>query len=351
MRIFRRRRKKISDFATAKAGAESENGVVENSVENSTKVDKVPEKKNAEPAEKSENKSEGKKKKETEEKTTVDVQGILFEAEAKEPLAEQAKADSEERREYYNGKAIALKLEEKNNSKLYVFPSLNGKEDEWYKMGGKSALFYKYLVGPRMGRSPKIRKDNDLRLRFRHGVAAIHWGNRFMNRASEIGYEVKRMEYGIIVVDLGKKFSVKEIKDMVEKEKDDKDKLPTMIKPKENMPDLYAKIRELARLLVPKVKTMHMAYRETFGNDLLDATADLFKIYFRVANGRIEKEAGKMALLERADDLTALVALTDEIELFDAVTRTRFGEYLVDIKLAIERNFKKGEKNEKNEAQ
>ena len=267
------------------------------------------------------------------------VQGLLFDAQEKDPENEGSKADSRRRKEYYNAKAVALKLEEKNNSKLYVFPSLGGEEGEWYKMGGHSALFYKYLVGPRMGRKPKIRKDGDLRLRFKNGLAAVHWGNDFIEAVRKVGYDVKTIEYGIIVVNVGKKFTVREIKDMIAQEKEDREKLAMIIMPKENMPHLYAKIRELARLLVPKVKKMHAAYRETFGNDLLVATADLFKMYFRVANGQMSKPEGGARMLEKVDDLTALVALSDEIELFDVVTRTRFGEYLVDIRAAIEKNF------------
>lgn len=274
------------------------------------------------------------------------VQGLLFDAQEKDPENEKSKAEPMERKEYYDGKAVALKLEEKNNSKLYLFPSLGGEEGEWYKMGGHSALFYKYLVGPRMGRRPKIRKDNDLRLRFKYGLAAVHWGNNFVEAAKKMGYDVRTMEYGIIVVDLGKKFTMREVKDMAMREKEDKEKLATMIMPKENMPNLYVKMRELARLLVPKVKKMHAAYRETFGNDLLVAMADLFKIYFRVANGRVNKSVAKRQLLERVDDLTALVALIDEMELFDVITRTRFGEYLVDMRVVIEKNFKEKEEDE-----
>ena len=277
------------------------------------------------------------------------VQGMLFEMEGKDAELEHAKVEREGRKEYYDAKAVAMKLEEKNNSKMYIFPSFGGAEGQWYKIGGKSALFYKYLAGPRMGRKEvKIRKDTDLRMRFKHGVVAVHWGERFIRAAEKAGYRTKTMEYGIIVVDLDKKFTVKEIKEMAEQEKKDKEKLQTMIMPKENMPDFYARIRELARILVPKVKTMHPAYRETFGMDLLDTTAELFRVYFRVANGTETKGDGKRMLLASLDNMTGMVALADEVELFDLITRTRFGEHLVDIRAAIERNFREKENGEGN---
>ena len=42
----------------------------------------------------------------------------------------------EERAKYYRAKREAQLLEETNNSKLVLFPSLSGEKLEWYKMGG-----------------------------------------------------------------------------------------------------------------------------------------------------------------------------------------------------------------------
>ncbi len=46
----------------------------------------------------------------------------------------------EERAKYYRAKREVQLLEETNNSRLVLFPSLSGEKQEWYKMGGVSAL-------------------------------------------------------------------------------------------------------------------------------------------------------------------------------------------------------------------
>lgn len=117
-----------------------------------------------------------------EEFTTKVLKGILLESQAGKEFDERDKISQDKHREYYNGKMIALSLEEKNNSRLILYPSLSGTKDEWYKMGGQSALFYKYIVGPRLKKKPVIRKDNDLRHRFKHGIVSVHWGEKKKKR-------------------------------------------------------------------------------------------------------------------------------------------------------------------------
>lgn len=271
---------------------------------------------------------------------TIELQQVLFESEYKDENAERRKVEEDVIKRYYDTKTVVMKLEEKNNVRVYAFPSLNGKDDEWYKIGGKSALYYKYFLGPRMGRkSVKIHKDTDARVRFRHGTSSVHFGDKFIEAAAKVGYKAMRTKMGIIVVDLEKPFSVQEIKAMAETEKEDGEKLQLMLEPAENMPSLYAKIRELAIVITPKIQKMNAVYREVYGNNFLKITADLFQIYFRVANGREDKETGKNLLLKKVDDMTGMIALVDEIELFDQATRTRFGDRLVDVRLAIKNNF------------
>ena len=58
------------------------------------------------------------------------LRGILLEAQSNKELDEGDKLNDEKYREYYNGKTIALALEDKNNSRLILYPSLSGIKDE-----------------------------------------------------------------------------------------------------------------------------------------------------------------------------------------------------------------------------
>ena len=275
-----------------------------------------------------------------EEFTTKVLKGILLESQAGKEFDERDKISQDKHREYYNGKMIALSLEEKNNSRLILYPSLSGTKDEWYKMGGQSALFYKYIVGPRLKKKPVIRKDNDLRHRFKHGIVSVHWGEKFMKDAATIGLAVKKIDYGLIIVEMERVYTASEIMEMHKREQEDAEKVKKMIMPARNYPDIYALIRQLSQILPVKVKKMDGAYREVFGKMMLEILTNLNKIYFRMANGRMRAEVAREEMLGQIDDMTAMLAIMDENQLFDVTTRTRIGETIVDMKMTIKKRLK-----------
>lgn len=268
------------------------------------------------------------------------LKGILLEEQAKEDAGDKTKRMRAKRKKYFDGKIVARKLEENNYSRIILFPSRDGEdEDEWYKVGGNSVLFYKYYIGPRMGRKPVIHDDTDMQQRFKNGIAIIHWGEKFVEDVQKVGCVVQRSEFGLIIATMDKKFSPKEVEEIQNREKRDKDKVQKMITPKENFPDIYGLIRNLAQILPPKVKKMDGAYREVFGNRLLTAVAELYKIYFKMGNGRIERFEALQKMQVQMDDIAAILAIVDENKLFDLATRVRVGETLVDLKNTIVRRL------------
>lgn len=206
-------------------------------------------------------------------------------------------------------------------------------------MGGQSALFYKYIVGPRLKKKPVIRKDNDLRHKFKYGVVAVHWGDKFMKDIATIGLSVKRIDYGIIIAEMERSYTTKEIEEMRNLEKTEQDKLKKMIMPEKNYPDLYGLIRQLTRILPPKIKKMDVTYREVIGNRMLGILIELVEIYFQMANGRMPVNTAQEEMLRQIDNMTALIAIIDENQLMDLIMRTRMGETLVDIRLTIKRRL------------
>lgn len=292
--------------------------------------------------EKSNRKSNNTNKKsnnDNDELTAANLTGLLIEAQAGKELDEQDKNNQEKYREYYNGKVIALSLEDKNYSRLILFPSLSGAEDEWYKMGGHSALLYKYVVGPRLKKKPVIRKDSDLQHRFKHGIVAVHWGDKFINDVDTIGLRARRIDYGIIVVEMERSYTANEIGEMHKQEKSEQNKVAKIVMPEKNYPDLYGQIRQLVRLLPPKIKKMNIAYREVIGNRALEIMIRLVEVYFQMANGRMQIAKAREEMLKQVDNMMALIVIIDENQLFDVITRARIGEVLVEIKLAIKRRL------------
>lgn len=265
------------------------------------------------------------------------LQGILLE-ETEKIKNDKAPEVRKSYKIYYDGKMVAQKLEEDNYSRVIFFPSVTSTyfDPEWYKIGGNSALFYKYYLGPRMGKKPRIMDDTDLRMRFRNGVVMINMQDKYIRDLEGSGCPIEKGEFGLIFVTLDKTFTKKEVEEMIELERIQRNKIQRMIVPKENLPDVYAPIRNLARTLPSKIKKMDGAYRDTFGRTALEAVCEMYRIYFRMGNGRMEKREGLLRLFEELDNVTAMLAVADENRIFNLSTRIRIGENLVDLKSALQ---------------
>ena len=55
-----------------------------------------------------------------------------------------------------------------------------------------------------------------------------------------------------------------------------------------------------------------------------------------MANGRMEKRDAKLEMLERADDIAAMIYMMDEAQMLNVTVRTAMGENVVKIRRAIE---------------
>ena len=271
------------------------------------------------------------------------IREIILEEGANRHFTETDKNRTEKYRKYYDAKIVAMKLEQVNDSKLILFPSVGeGEVGEWYKMGGNSALFYKNIVGPRMGRKNiQIRRDADMNHRFRDGVVAVHWKQKFMEKMIKIGCEkFEENELGMLFFDLGMKYSKSEIEMYRDAEKLERDKLGQIIVPKNNYPDLYGIFLQLAKLVPPKVKRMHPAYREMFQKDLTVNLIMISKNYTKMANGDIDKKTALKNILDAVDNLLAVLAVVAENGLFGVAECARIGEILADLRAVTKRRLK-----------
>ena len=252
--------------------------------------------------------------------------------EAKLRADEHERANTASEDQYFRSKLLVMDLERKNNSHIYLFLSQGEQHDEWYKIGGRSLLFYKNYLAPRLGREVKIRDDNDKDHRFRHGIGSVRWGNRLISGAEELNLKAYKIEYGIIVVELGKKYTPSEIREMEEKAKAEREAVRTMTRPALNFPELEVAISKLAQYLPSKIRKMDQVHRQVFGPELYSPLIVLQKTYIKLANGRIEQSVAKEKMLEAVDDFIAIIRLIDEGGLLELTARTRLGENIIAIK-------------------
>ena len=121
--------------------------------------------------------------------------------------------------------------------------------------------------------------------------------------------------------------------------KKEREVVKVITKPKYNFPDVEMTINDLARVLPSKIKKLDGAYRQLFGTELFGALIDIQKLYFRMANGHLEKSVAKLRMLEKVDDLIAMIRLIDEGGFLSLTARTRLGENVINIQKEIEKNL------------
>lgn len=268
-----------------------------------------------------------------------EVKEEIQEFQAKMAVDEVEKSLTLSEKTYYEAKCYCLAKEKTNCRYVYLFPSVGKEVDGWYKVGGRSLLFYKNLLAPRLGREAKLRDDHDRIHRFDKGIVSVRWGNKLMAEAVSLGYSAKRIEYDIIMIDLNKDYSEAEIRTMAEAIKRERNKVKKMVKPKANYPSIVVAINKLIQVLPSKVKKLDKSYREVWSAQLLSPLIELTKIYFRFANGRMEQKDAKLEMLSRVDDLGAMIYMMDEAGMLDITARTRLGENVCGIRQEIEENL------------
>lgn len=266
----------------------------------------------------------------------TEVQKAIQQYQSTNNLDESEKAATVREKEYYDAKCYVKKMEQDNRRFIYLYPSISNIPDAWYKVSGKSMLFYKTLLAPRLNREARVRDDGDRLYRFNNGLVSVKWGDRLIEEVIKLGYRAERMQYGIIVIDLLKDYSDDEIKSMARVVQEERGRLKKMIKPKENYPEIMVAMNSLLRILPSKIKKLDRDYRAIMGKELMEPMVAMLKAYFRMANGRMEKLDAKEVMLEKIDEISAMIYLLDEAQLLNITARTAMGENIVKIRNSIE---------------
>ena len=74
-----------------------------------------------------------------------------------------------ERHASRKAKEEVFKFEQRNHSKIAIFKSTG----TWWKMGGRSALFYHYVISKRLKIKTNLRPDTDVFSNFPHGIVSV----------------------------------------------------------------------------------------------------------------------------------------------------------------------------------
>lgn len=241
---------------------------------------------------------------------------------------------------YYEIKRIAMVMEENNNSKIIAIPSLTkGAKDEWLKLGGNSAYFYKYLIAPRLNKKPPtIHPDTDLNYRFKSGIIAIHWKDTFIKNMQALNLKPSD-ESDLLIFELKHKFTTAEIKKLRSKETEAKNKTNQLLKPRITIPELYNQFLVLAQTLPNKIRKLDEYHRQAYSSRINDILIKLFEDYIELSEGG-DKAKIRQHFTLYINRLNAILIILNENHALDYSTAERLGTLIIDIRNSITRNLK-----------
>lgn len=216
-----------------------------------------------------------------------------------------------ERRRVIEVKKKIFELEQKNDRYILIFRSTN----EWWKIGGNSALYYKYIVGPRIKKKINLIKDDDHYSTFRTGVASIRDLESFEYNMMKAGLSRIKGNENAIQYEFEQPIEPSTIQSIKKHLEVRTERVNRLVETTTIVPRLHVKIREMLRDVWYYAKNHQKGLaRGWICNDLLSDARKMKKIYSRLANGLMDVERGLKEIMVLSNDMLSDIAFLEEVQ-------------------------------------
>lgn len=190
----------------------------------------------------------------------------LSAAERKKIRDKKAQEGREEKRRYERLKEAVKEDEQRNINKIILFRS----GGDWWKLGGNSALFYFYILAPKLKIEPRLVMDSDFHSRFKDGIISISDVKLFKKRMADLGVKIEREDDERIDFLLDSKVSEEMIKKLKKAEEEKKKAILNDLGKVKGMPELADAVGKLTNLTVNVVGHLDKTVYRLLGEDCLD---------------------------------------------------------------------------------
>lgn len=280
--------------------------------------------------------------------------------------------DSEKRRrydEYEKRKKVVFELEKRNKEYLVLFLASDGVLDEnkrggedgetnYYILGGNSALIYANDIAAKIGRIVTLHPDEDKSsTHFRTGIARIKGLEKFTKALSGIGITrtLTKSADEIVYFKLPHVYTKNDLQKAIKQSKAMRKEANELLQPVILYPTLNKLISQLRVALINKCISTRHEYRELLATPIIDLMLKIKCEYLKMARGMVDERAGLLEMRIMMDRISDMVALIQDLNLWDVLSVIRIAEIIVKIQknideliAAYDNQHKKSEKNEIN---
>ncbi|MBQ2638672.1 hypothetical protein IJF91_01255 [Candidatus Saccharibacteria bacterium] len=243
-----------------------------------------------------------------------------------------------ERERYRKIKATIYEKELTNDQHVYVYRS----SKEWWKVGGNSALYYKYILGPRLKVAINLKRDEDHYSTFNFGVVSIRDIKSFKERMKKAGMVPGPENDNAIKFSFKEKISLSTIDAIKEDVEFQHERINRLVETRKIAPDMFVLIRQFMSEFWHYSKRYNKyEARKTITSEVVVEMMKMKRAYAHMANGDVEILDGMLEIKSCADSLMSDISFLEEVKEMGFDKAMKLSMHLGDIKRIVNRELKK----------
>lgn len=243
-------------------------------------------------------------------------------------------------KKYIEYKQKVLDFEKENFSHLVFLRSTHG----FHKLMGNSLFFYAFDIAPKLNIDVKIYSDNDYETKSEAGITSIRSLSELEKNLKKLGIfrkEIIDKTGNIVIYKLPWDYSAKEIERFNEQNTYTLNKYNHVIMAENVIPVLFLNLSELMKVCYENVRRLEPVARETLGNYIIEATAEMIRIYIEMSNGRLSEMEALKHIRLRVNKIKSQIKILTDLKLWNARVYARIGEILIKVQEIVDLQLKK----------
>lgn len=165
-------------------------------------------------------------------------------------------------------------------------------KEGWFRFVGQSAVIFHYAIAPQIGYKSKLYEDKDYELPTAGGVVNIRDAELLCQMMAQHHFDIIKQEEDYCVFNAGKRYSLADLKAMMERKDKEWMSVNKMFLPKDIFPSLFVLLRELLFTSYHTLRKVEGYAREMVADVIIEKEVGLVREYTLACNGAGLKESG-----------------------------------------------------------
>ena len=240
-----------------------------------------------------------------------------------------------------------FRFEPSNTEYIVLYAS----SEEWYKVGGNSALFLSLKYGPQVGQKFKINIDTDFYSTFPGGVISIPRKKIKTNvgELKKLGVKwVNSLDPEVaVILKIPKPILKSEIRELKQKSILEYEEYNQNMYVDKGYPELSGMVRQVLPMLYRLASTLGKIPRETFVYETIDWAKTIQRAVVQMANGRRDKLKTLLEIDILIDKIYANISMMIQVGIIEAEYGLKYAKYLHGARMAVTKEIKAEKKAKK----